>query len=86
MKYSNEERYFCVENYQNYNSFKFVQKLFEKKFNKKPPSKTGIRKLMRKFSRTYSLDDKRLTIKKRRSNTKINDENIVSIKLLIYIV
>ena len=30
----------------------------------------------RKFFRTNSLDDKRLTIMKR-SNTKINDENIV---------
>ena len=75
MKYSNEQRYFCVEIYKQTKSFQKVQNEFEKKFNRISPAKSAIWKMVKKFNKNYSVDDNRLIKKKIRSKTKIHDEN-----------
>ena len=45
MIYSNEDRYFLIENYKKTNFFKMVKSEFEKKFKRKSPAKSSIQKL-----------------------------------------
>ena len=55
-----------------------VKSEFEKKFKRKSPAKSSFQKLLKRFHENYSLDDKRKSIIRKRSNTKINSENVVN--------
>ena len=84
MKYSKEEKIFITKKYAIFHSITLVQRAWRSKFkNYRPPNRSTILDLVRKFDKLGSIDNmngRNINISHKRKDAKILLERVVSEK------